>query len=88
MKKAIAFGTTAVSLKLPTITAISSSSSRSKDWEDVMTCHSDDAIGRTWRVQEKRIGDHALEVEDGIIQVGLHPRCLAHNLVDMRDGVR
>ncbi|WVR06365.1 hypothetical protein IAU60_003396 [Kwoniella sp. DSM 27419] len=68
IKKAIGLGVTVDHLKYPQITAISSSSIRSKDWEDVVTAHADDAIARTWRVQEKRLGPWSLEVEDGIAQ--------------------
>ena len=32
----------------------------------------DDATAHTWRAQDKRLGPWALEVEDGIIQVGRH----------------
>jgi U3 small nucleolar RNA-associated protein 21 len=62
-------GTSAASLKLPPITAISSATIRSKDWDDVLTSHAEDPIARTWWVQEKRIGSHALEMEEGIVQV-------------------
>ncbi len=62
--------------KYPPITSISSSSTRSKDWEDVVTAHADDSIAHTWRVQDKRLGSWTFEVEDGVIQVydtHLHP---------------
>ena len=29
----------------------------------------DDTVGRTWRVQAKRMGHHTLEVEEGAVQV-------------------
>jgi U3 small nucleolar RNA-associated protein 21 len=65
----MSLGTTAASLKLPPITAISSASIRAKDWDDVLTAHAEDAIARTWWVQEKKLGSHAFEVENGIVQV-------------------
>ncbi|WVQ96671.1 hypothetical protein IAU59_003777 [Kwoniella sp. CBS 9459] len=68
IKKAIGLGVTVDHLKYPQITSISSSSIRSKDWEDIVTAHADDAVARTWRVQEKRLGPWAFEVEDGIVQ--------------------
>ena len=34
-----------------------------------MTSHVDDTVGRTWRVQAKRMGHHTLEVEEGAVQV-------------------
>ncbi|WVQ86757.1 hypothetical protein IAS59_000473 [Cryptococcus gattii] len=68
VKKAIGLGVTVDHLKFPPITAISSSSMRSKDWEDVLTAHSEDAVARTWRVQEKRLGPWTFELEDGYAQ--------------------
>ncbi|KAK8858577.1 hypothetical protein IAR55_002806 [Kwoniella newhampshirensis] len=68
VKKAIGLGVTVDHLKYPPITAISSSSIRSKDWEDVVTAHAEDAIARTWRVQEKRLGPWTFEVQDGYAQ--------------------
>lgn len=56
-------------LKYSTITAISSSSTRSKDWEDVVTAHASDACARTWSVQNKKLGAWGFEVEEGAIQV-------------------
>ena len=75
MKKALGQGISADELKLPTITSISSSSTRSKDWEDVLTAHSDDNSARTWRVLDQRIGAWSLEVELGAIQVSLFAIC-------------
>jgi len=57
------------SLKAPQITSLSSSSAQSKYWEDVLTSHVDDTVGRTWRVGAKRMGHHTLEVEEGAVQV-------------------
>ena len=62
-------GVSAAGLKYPLITAISSSSTRSKDWEDIVTAHAEDSIARTWRVQDKRLGAWAFELEDGVVQV-------------------
>lgn len=52
-------------MKYPPITAMSSASIRSKDWEDVLTAHADDPAARTWRVQEKRVGPHVFAFDDG-----------------------
>jgi U3 small nucleolar RNA-associated protein 21 len=59
------------SLKAPQITSMSSSAAQSKYWEDVITSHVDDTVGRTWRVGAKRMGSHTLEVEEGAVQVCL-----------------
>lgn len=42
-----------------------------KYWEDVLTSHAEDAAGRTWRVQEKRMGSSIFEVDEGVVQVSL-----------------
>ncbi|KAK4684110.1 U3 small nucleolar RNA-associated protein 21, partial [Tremellales sp. Uapishka_1] len=68
IKKAIGLGVSVDNLKFQPITSISSSSTRSKDWEDVVTAHLDDSIARTWRVQDKRLGAWAFEVEEGVVQ--------------------
>lgn len=69
MKKARSLGVNQAELKLPQICALASSSARSKDWDDVLTAHSADRIARSWRVKDKRIGEHGMEVDDGIVQV-------------------
>ncbi|CEL51962.1 hypothetical protein RSOLAG1IB_00499 [Rhizoctonia solani AG-1 IB] len=43
-------------LKLPAITAVAYSSTRSKDWEDVLTAHTGETFARTWSVREKKLG--------------------------------
>lgn len=69
IKKAIGLGVSADELKFPPITALSSSSTRSKDWEDVLTAHAEDSTARTWRVQDKRLGQSEFELEeDGAVQ--------------------
>lgn len=51
------------SLKLPLITSMSYSTSRSKDWDDVVTVSSEEARGRTWSVEGKRVGKWTMEAE-------------------------
>ena len=55
-------------LKYPLITSISTASTRSKDWDDVLTAHTQDNVARTWRVQDKRVGAWKLEMQ-GTVQV-------------------
>ncbi|KAA1120251.1 hypothetical protein PGT21_037312 [Puccinia graminis f. sp. tritici] len=50
------------SLRLLPITNMSHSTSRSKDWDDLLTCHEGSASGRTWSVQNKRIGKHSFSL--------------------------
>jgi len=78
-KKAIGLNISVSHFKYPPITSLSSSSTRSKDWEDVITAHADDAVVHTWRVQDKRVGPWAFEMEDGVAQVSFQYSC-------MRDG--
>ncbi|KAL1412861.1 rRNA-processing protein utp21 [Vanrija albida] len=69
IKKAIGLGVSADELKFPPIIALSSSSTRSKDWEDVLTAHAEDSTARTWRVQDKRLGQAEFDMEeDGAVQ--------------------
>lgn len=69
VKRAHQLGVDQSELKLPQIAAMACNSARSKDWDDVLTAHAGDRAGRTWRVKDKRIGEHGLEVEEGIVQV-------------------
>jgi U3 small nucleolar RNA-associated protein 21 len=43
-------------LKLPAITSLSYSSTRSKDWEDILTSHTGETFARTWTVRDKKLG--------------------------------
>ncbi|WWC70746.1 uncharacterized protein I206_104697 [Kwoniella pini CBS 10737] len=86
IKKAIGLGVTVDHLKYPQITAISSSSIRSKDWEDVVTAHADDAVARTWRVQEKRLGPWTFEMDSGVAQAVTVTACGNFSLVGSSTG--
>lgn len=63
-------------LKLAPITAISSSSMRAKDWEDVLTAHAEERGARTWRVLDGRIGAWVLDMDQGAVQVCTKPNYL------------
>lgn len=69
MKKALGMGLSADDLKLPPITALSSSATRSRQWEDVLTVHAEDNVARTWKAMDSRIGAWAFEMEQGAVQV-------------------
>lgn len=43
---------------------MSFSTSRSKEWDDVLTSHMDDAFARSWSVQNKRNGSFAFSLVD------------------------
>ncbi|KAI9509337.1 Utp21-domain-containing protein [Russula earlei] len=63
-KKATALSVPLTSLKHPPITALSYSTTRSKDWDDILTAHSDEAYARTWSMVNKRLGQHALGITE------------------------
>ncbi|POW02636.1 hypothetical protein PSHT_12028 [Puccinia striiformis] len=62
MKQASQLAVPVSSLRLLPITSMSHSTSRSKDWDDLVTCHEGSAQGRTWSVQNKRIGKHSFSL--------------------------
>ncbi|KAH9945893.1 Utp21-domain-containing protein [Epithele typhae] len=61
-KKATSLSIPIASLKFPAPTAISSSTTRSKDWDDILTAHTDEAVARTWSMKDKRVGKHVFTV--------------------------
>ncbi|KAJ7632781.1 Utp21 specific WD40 associated putative domain-containing protein [Roridomyces roridus] len=63
-KKATALSIPLTSLKFPPITSISYSSSRAKDWDDILTGHTDETFARTWNMQSKKLGKHSLGFAD------------------------
>ncbi|KAI5478393.1 WD repeat protein, U3 small nucleolar RNA-associated protein 21 [Pseudohyphozyma bogoriensis] len=62
-RKANHLGVKPSSLKLPVITSLSYSNSRSKDWDDVVTISDGEALGRSWSVEGKRVGKWTLKAE-------------------------
>jgi hypothetical protein len=65
-KKASTISVPLASLKHSSISALSFSTTRYKDWDDILTAHSDEAYARTWSMLNKRLGKHALgAVENG-----------------------
>jgi U3 small nucleolar RNA-associated protein 21 len=63
-KKATTLSIPLASLKFPPITSISYSSSRAKDWDDILTGHTDETFARTWSMQNKKLGKHSLAFAD------------------------
>ncbi|KAH6918289.1 Utp21 specific WD40 associated putative domain-containing protein [Coprinopsis sp. MPI-PUGE-AT-0042] len=57
-KKATSLSIPLASLKFPPITSLSYSTTRTKDWDDVLTSHADETFARTWSMQNKRLGKH------------------------------
>ncbi|GJE90786.1 WD40 and Utp21 domain-containing protein [Phanerochaete sordida] len=58
-KKAAGLAVPAASLKCAPVAALAHSTTRAKDWDDVLTAHADDAVARTWTLRDKRLGKHA-----------------------------
>ncbi|BGP08590.1 rRNA-processing protein utp21 [Rhodotorula toruloides] len=44
------------SLKLPLITSLAYSTARARDWDDVVSVSADESLGRSWSVENKRLG--------------------------------
>ena len=63
-KKASTLSVPLSSLKHSSVAALSFSTTRYKDWDDILTAHSDEAYARTWSMLNKRLGKHALEVAE------------------------
>lgn len=61
-KKATSMSLSISSLKFPPITSLSYSTTRSKDWEDIVTTHANESLARTWHVQNKRCGRWTLQL--------------------------
>ncbi|KAK1216377.1 rRNA-processing protein utp21 [Marasmius sp. AFHP31] len=59
-KKASSLSVPVGTLKFPALTAISHSSARSKDWDDILTSHTDETFARSWMMQGKKLGKHSL----------------------------
>ncbi|KAH9063481.1 Utp21-domain-containing protein [Lactarius vividus] len=61
-KKASTISVPLASLKHSSVTALSFSTTRYKDWDNILTAHSDETYARTWSMLNKRLGKHALGV--------------------------
>ncbi|KAF8912114.1 Utp21-domain-containing protein [Gymnopilus junonius] len=64
LKKATSLSIPLASLKFPPITSISYSTTRSKDWDDILTAHNDETFARTWTMLGKRLGKYSLGFAD------------------------
>ncbi|KZT33578.1 WD40 repeat-like protein [Sistotremastrum suecicum HHB10207 ss-3] len=61
-KKATNLSIPLASLKLPSVSTLAFSNTRSKDWDDVLTAHTGDSFARTWTVQNKKLGSYSFGV--------------------------
>jgi U3 small nucleolar RNA-associated protein 21 len=63
MKKASTLSTPIASLKFPPIAAMSHSIGRAKDWDDIVTAHSDEGFARSWSLLNKKHGKHSFKFD-------------------------
>ncbi|KXN80981.1 hypothetical protein AN958_06493 [Leucoagaricus sp. SymC.cos] len=63
-KKATSLSIPIASLKFPPINSISFSTTRYKDWDDILTSHSDETFARSWTILNKRLGKHTFGFAD------------------------
>lgn len=81
-KKASSLSIPIASLKFPAISALSYSTIRTKDWDDILTAHTDEAVARSWTMKDKRVGKHVFTVAGekkkgaaiGSVKVRISPR--------------
>ncbi|KAJ3511888.1 hypothetical protein NLJ89_g3846 [Agrocybe chaxingu] len=64
LKKATSLSIPLASLKFPPITSLSYSTTRSKDWDDIVTAHADETFARTWTMLGKRLGKYNFGMSD------------------------
>jgi U3 small nucleolar RNA-associated protein 21 len=68
---------------------MSSSSTRSKDWDDVLTAHADEMCVRSWTVLNKRLGKHTFssaesskrKAPSGVVKVHRFSPCFSPALI-------
>lgn len=63
-KKATTLSVPLTSLKHSSVTSLAFSTMRSKDWDDILTAHTDETYARTWSMLNKRLGQHALGITE------------------------
>lgn len=63
MKKASTLSAPIASLKFPPIVAMSHSTGRAKDWDDIVTAHSDEGPVRSWSLLNKKHGKHSFKFD-------------------------
>ena len=63
MKKASTLSAPIASLKFPPIVAVSHSTGRAKDWDDIVTAHTDEGFARSWSLLNKKHGKHSFKYD-------------------------
>lgn len=87
-KKATSMALPLASLKFPPVDSISFSTTRSKDWDDILTSHQDETFARTWHLQNKRAGQHTLGFKDDFKSSSKKQRSLGSVKVLIHTGFR
>ncbi|KAH9843207.1 Utp21-domain-containing protein [Rhodofomes roseus] len=64
-KKATSLSIPLTSLKFPPVIAIAYSTTRAKDWDDILTGHAEETFARTWTTKDKKLGKHVFGFGDG-----------------------
>lgn len=73
------------SLKLPLITSLAYSTSRAREWDDVVSVSADESLGRSWSVENKRLGKFTFATE-GKATVSAVTACGNFGLVGSQAG--
>ncbi|GAA5983757.1 hypothetical protein JCM10908_005912 [Rhodotorula pacifica] len=73
------------SLKLPLITSLAYSTSRAREWDDVVSVSADESLGRSWSVENKRAGKWTFTTE-GKATVSAVTACGNFGLVGSQAG--
>ncbi|KZT71306.1 Utp21-domain-containing protein [Daedalea quercina L-15889] len=63
-KKATSLSIPLTSLKFPPVVAIAYSTTRAKDWDDILTAHAEETFARTWTMKDKKLGKHVFGFGD------------------------
>jgi hypothetical protein len=63
-KRATTLSVPLTSLKHAAITSLAFSTMRSKDWDDILTAHTDETYSRTWSMLNKRLSQHAFGITE------------------------
>ncbi|KAI0934749.1 hypothetical protein AcV5_006491 [Taiwanofungus camphoratus] len=64
-KKATSLSIPITSLKFPSITSLSYSTTRAKEWDDIITAHAEETFARTWTMKDKKLGKYTFSVAGG-----------------------
>lgn len=64
-KKATSLSIPLTSLKFPPVIAIAYSTTRAKEWDDILTAHAEETFARTWTMKDKKLGKHVFGFGNG-----------------------